>query len=566
MEPSTTLVTAGHRSDNVIPYGLKVPSVSISPDLISGILDTLDTPERVVLHDACGGFNDVVQVSAGSCLRVASLEIGPVRDQVLVGPTTLADFIATEGATTPFTNPAFATLQISKDRTYAIEVELNPVKLEFSDPKRVCIRLAGTVRILLWVREFDIPELEEPFDVPIPDPGPVYRSMRTMSSFDAARRRSFGGGAMRGRSGSGPGVAMAMSGGPMPMSGGPMPMSLAAWAYPAGSRLDVGEIGPIAPGGSGAWMDLLTVGTIEAEVCAPWDHVLTAAYARVDVFAQLAKGEATITVPTGDVERFYKRFFETRETWLLTRLTDRDQVHLCPTLSLVGPNGSTSPVIEFPDIEVSSFHVSSGSRQALTVAFDLQAGCQGIIEDVEHFIGSRDYGEISDERVIEGLIRNKWRHGGFDRSLRVTRTIRVNRGGNEEDATLRGRIALDLLTSVTVAVDADTRADFVRLSGYGRGIPEDVLLQDGTVVGPDKVDFGDPTNTPWSIFTLPSIVPQWSSDPEIREFQSRAYWDAYRFLARPFLRNPQWALVQYTRLEGVTQLFFGLGDIPTAFV
>jgi hypothetical protein len=565
MDPMTILATATHdRSPNVIPSKLRVTSVSISPDLLSGLVEALDSPDRVVLHDAVGGFNDVVQISAGTCLRVASLDLGPIADRVMVSATTLADFIATEAATSPFTNAALATLAISKDRSYAIELDLSPTQLVFGDQKQVCIRFAGSVRVVMWVRDFDFPEYEEPFEIPIPDPGPIYRARRSSSPLERARRGSFGASAMRLASMPASGTTMPMSGGPA--SGAPMPMLLPALSKLGGSTIDVGEIGPIAPGGDGLWVNVVELGTIQAEVCAPWDHVLAEAYARVDVFAYLSKGEATITVPAGDVDRFYKRFLQNRETWYLTRLTDHDQVRLCPTISLVGPNPSWWPVTEFPDIDVSSFHVNSGSRQALTVAFDLQAGCQGIIEDVEYFIGSRDYGEISDERVIEGLIRNKWRHGGFDRSLRLSRTIRVNRGGNEEDATLRGRMILDSLTFVTVALDADSRADYVRLGGYGRGIPDDILLQDGTVVGPDQVDFGDPTNTPWSLYTLPSVLPQWSSDPEIREFQSRAYWDAYRFMARPFLRNPQSAVVRYTRLEGTTQLFFGLGDIPSAFV
>ena len=195
-------------------------------------------------------------------------------------------------------------------------------------------------------------------------------------------------------------------------------------------------------------------------------------------------------------------------------------------------------------------------------------GCHGVIDDVEHFIGNRDYGVITDEFVVERVFKFKWRIGGFDRSFRLKRRIEISRDGNLEDADLKGRLDLQSLATVVFATDSDTRQDFIQIGGQARSVPTEIVTSDGIVLGPGDVDFGSPQATPWSMATRPAVGPDLSSDPEVREFQERAHIDAYRHIARPFATfttRPGSVTPQYTRLEVVTRYIFFLGQIPMVF-
>lgn len=307
------------------------------------------------------------------------------------------------------------------------------------------------------------------------------------------------------------------------------------------------------------------IGTLSLTICCNYEHEAYFELKRVDIYADLATHERTFDVPKGDTRVFYNEFLKDKEGTFTQPIGKTSRIYLTPTISLAGRNPSKTNITELPEFEVRVFHVGARPNQALAAAFDLMPGCKGIIEDVQHFIGDRDYGVISDEYLVERICKHKWRLGGFDRRITIERPIKITRDGREEDAYLHGILQFNSLDYVTIETDSNTRTDYIRLGGMSEGIPQYIRLRDGTIVGPDQVDFGNPQTTPWSLFTTLSVTPVWSPDPEVREIQLRAHLDAYRHLARPFARFPDWMYVVYTRVEGVTKFIFVLGELPSLF-
>lgn len=239
---------------------------------------------------------------------------------------------------------------------------------------------------------------------------------------------------------------------------------------------------------------------------------------------------------------------------------------LTPRVSVVGHNGAGQAVSELPDVEAEVFHVGGRGDQAMVVAFDLMPGCHGYIEHVQQFLCGADYGVISDEWVVERVLKNKWRLGGFARSLTQTQPVRIKRGDREEDATVDLSLSLDDLSVAAVECDANTATDYVRVGGPATGTPLILRLQDGTVMRPDQVDLGGPAALNWTVFTDPTLNPLLSSDAQMRQWQERAHMDGYRHLARPFAYFPEGGIdVDYARVEGVITHIFFLGSCWATF-
>jgi hypothetical protein len=249
------------------------------------------------------------------------------------------------------------------------------------------------------------------------------------------------------------------------------------------------------------------------------------------------------------------------------------RVYIAPVLSLVGRSPSNSAVTELPDFNVEVFHLGPSGHQALATAFNLTPASIGLVEEVQQFIGDYDYGVISDEYMIERVFLNKWRMGGFTRLFPVSAPVQVKKGdGTIEDIVAYGAFSLDALSWVRIDPHANTRSDLLKLGGDPGTASLTILsvkLRNGTVLGPDKVDFGPPKKYPWSVYTIAtSTTPALSNDDAVRGFQIRAHEDAYQHIAKPFaffpIKDP--LAIEMPRLDGIARTFYVIGNIPTTFI
>ena len=535
-------------ADNVIPTVDKRVAKSLSKRFLD-LVPRFD-PDAVVLHRADGGFNCVVELAATYCLRHVANQLDWPEVLVWVTPAELATFL--QGQATPFSTGALNSMSVDNDPSlrYAVRLVLKPLSLRFEAPRKVCITFDGYITLLHERRRTDpvIPQglLERLIDVgPGEPPGPPPSANPFKG--DQPRRSGW----------SEYGISNVSE---SALLGARLASANTYIIDSAAARL-IDTVHVIQADANKILQETATVGSASLTTCCDYFHELDSDLARVDVYAYMKTARSTVVVPHGDSQRFYDRFLASRERDLLAQMTQTSKIALTRTIALTGENPSQITVSELADIDASAFHVDLAPLQALVVAFDLQPGCQGTIEDVQHFIGDQDYGVISDEYMVERVCKHKWRLGGFDRAFRIASTIKIKRSGNVEDAQLRGSLELDTLDFVAIDTAADARTDHIRLGGWARAVPRDILLNDGNVVSPDKIDLGPPKPTPWTIFTTLSIDPEWSPDLEIREFQSRAHSDAFRHLARPFARSVVTATPEYSRLEGVTKQLFVLGSL-----
>jgi hypothetical protein len=280
-----------------------------------------------------------------------------------------------------------------------------------------------------------------------------------------------------------------------------------------------------------------------------------------------------VTPESGDARLFYDAFLATKEHNLAAQIAPVAQILLTPTISLAGRNPANSRIDEFTEFDTRVFHVIEHARHALCVAFDVVPSCQGIIENVRHFIGGYDYGVVHDEYVVERVVRHKWNEGGFDRSVGLANNVslKVKRDGRDstEDAMVFGRLLLNTLDAVELVPHPDLRTDVLSLGGQAQAVPDRVVLVDGTVLTPDNADLGPVQNTNWAVDISAAISVPSDPDPELRDFQMQAHRDGIRHLARPFSRFPTafgFPEVQYTRTEAVQKRVFFLGLLPRVFV
>jgi hypothetical protein len=333
--------------------------------------------------------------------------------------------------------------------------------------------------------------------------------------------------------------------------------------------VDIADFRMLSPGQPGGIDVIAAMGQLNLEISTNYFQVFNSDLKRVDIFADMTRAEIEIVNISADVKRFVDYGFLGQDGSDLKRaVLLKESIHLTPTISLVGKNPTNVAVTEIPDFNVQVFHVASGGAGALAAAFDLMPGCHGLVEDVQHFIGDMDYGVISDESLVEALLKHKWRIGGFSRQIPIRRPTKVMRNGNEEDATLRGHLDLYTLDVVALVTDANDRTDYVQLGGAASLGVDDILLQDNEVVGPDKVDFGGAQNHPWIINTAITYG-DLNEDPNLRAFALKAYYDAYRHLIQPFAAFPDGSgalTVSYSRVESVPGHVYFLGSIPEVFV
>jgi hypothetical protein len=529
MAIGTSATSTSYLADNVIPAVNKVGAISVA----DGLVITDDTnPNRVAVHQASGGFNSVVEIAGKYCQRLFGAQVNPRNILVRFSHEDLQAFIDEQD--TPFDTEFLNELQVTTNPSlkYAVGLTLTLAGLEFKAPSKVCVQYRGEVDLLHEVRDVDVPT-------------DLLDRLRVVAAEELTGDISESG-------------TSEPPPDPDPLSG--------AFSIDLVNEKVLGMFDDVVPEPEKQLSLVHRIGTIDLTLCCDYVSEPDSFLRRVDVWAELKTAEFDLEVPEGDVKRFYDRFLADTAESLENSIIELAQVHLTPTISLAGRNPSNVGVTEISEFDVSVFHVGAKPRQAMAAAFDLKPGCNGIVEEVEHFLGDRDYGVISDEYLVERVFKHKWRLGGFDRQLRIDRTIKVERDGNVEDATLEGVLRLDSLDYVSIDTDADTRSDYIHVGGSATGIPQRIRLGDGTIVGPDQVDFGAPQGAPWGVFTALSVKLDLSSDPEIAQFQLRAHLDAYRHVARPFARFPRTLKIWYTRTEGVTKHIFVLGDLPRAFV
>jgi hypothetical protein len=285
----------------------------------------------------------------------------------------------------------------------------------------------------------------------------------------------------------------------------------------------------------------------------------------VSVVANCTTGSVTSKDYTADAELLVNQCIGATG---IGKYLSKDTVRLSPVIALQGREAPGNTVDEWSDFEVSVFHLGEAPRQCLVIAFDLMPGCHGIVEHVQQFIGDYDFALISDEFVVETICKHKWKIGGFYRQLNVTQGIRFSEDDKVTDATLSGVLTLTTLDAVVIETDSNTGADGIRLAGVATMAATSIVAEDGSVVDPSSANWGEPTQIPWVLRTVPTLKDEPQSNTEIRQFQFAAHRDAYRYLGRPFANGSptdEDISIAYVRIEAITKyaLFLGtLNSIP----
>lgn len=505
--------------------GIAQPTVSYDPDLVA-------------LEQASGGFNSVVEFAARFCLAHFSYRarLGSLGQQITAAE--LDAFLTSESGS--LTTPELLALKVDPTSPlgYGLSVELSPTDITFSDPNRVCFVFSGALELEaeVYVRKSDPFERGALVDPYLRDPrGPVEQEGPLGPFVDTGEQGNV---SFRG---AGPGRGAIL-----------------------------GSLRPARGRGGGRETDFAPVaelGQVSVEVCAEYGFDVDFDLKHVRVYADMRTATTKLTTPaSGDGKLFWDKFLAGQEAALET-VYSPPLVELAPVVSMVGLNPANVTVDEMPDFDARVHHVGEHPQQALAVMIDAMSGCQGVIEDVQQFIGNNSFGVISDEWIVDRLFRHKWRLGGFLRALELRQTIQIKRNNQPEDATLHGWMTLDTLDQVAIQTDSTGRTDAVTLGGAATTRADSVILRDGSVVGPDKVDFGPPKSSPWTIFTAPEVNPVLSLDAAMRAFELRAHADAFRFLSRPFASLPSDSAAQiaYARIEGVLKRVFYLGSLSASF-
>ncbi len=481
-------------------------------------------PDTVGLADVTAGFNSVVEIAAGYCLRQYAAVMAMPDFVVGILPDDLRDFLTSQNV--PFQSSFVNGLKIPaglKTYFYTLRATFEASDIEFFNPHRVCVTYKGTA----FLSREDSPVPNVQFAAPPKKPG----------------------------NGAGPASLGATSG--SKRSGGSFGTVLTASV-----RANVGS-------GGGVPVSFNELGTFDMVICCDYAWNTQPALKRVDIYADLSTAKVTLNTPQGDAKRFFDQFLLDGSP--LTRHgMNASRIPLTPTLCLAGKNPVNVDITEISPFDVEVFHLGKKPRQAMVAGFNIKPGCNGTVESVGHFIGDFDYGIISDEYLIQRVFKHKFRLGGFYRHITAEVPVKVTRKGKTEDATENVVLELTNLDIVSIELDANSAIDYIRLGGYpGSAVltPQSVRLGDGTIVGPDKVDLGPPLKLPWTVFTRAETVEALSSDQQIKSFQLSAHKDAYQHIAKPFARFPEDDSLQvmYTRTEGVIKMVYFLGNIGSVF-
>jgi hypothetical protein len=291
-----------------------------------------------------------------------------------------------------------------------------------------------------------------------------------------------------------------------------------------------------------------------------------ATLAQIDVFAKTANSVAALILPPGDSERFWNQLLNVTADDAAALLASTAEIQLVPTVSLVGRNQAV--VTEFGRLDVSLGAVGKHPSDALAVCLDAMPGASGTVASVQQFIGSQDYGVLSDAYVVERVFNFHWRRGGFKRSYSYSQMARFDNQGTPVDGRIEGSVVLTSLDSVSLETESNTRSDYITLRGEAALTIQKITLEDGTEIGPsDEPALGRPQTQPWASYTQPSLIDKPIADPELRDFQLSLSIDGYRALACPLANapdSPPPVQASYGRLDAIRHYAMFLGKIDHA--
>jgi hypothetical protein len=249
-------------------------------------------------------------------------------------------------------------------------------------------------------------------------------------------------------------------------------------------------------------------------------------------------------------------------------LAGKFQFRLVPSLSLLGLEPINSKGVNMLEFQVDAIALAGEDFPVLAVGFNLKTACAGSPDHIQQFIGSFDFGTITDEFTIETLFKHKWGlPGRFSRTIPVSAPIHANVNNQGVDVTLDGTLQLNTLDVVTIDSDANTRTDVLSIQGTATVTVNDAVAQDGTRIGPDQIDFGPPEDVLWAFKSALLINAAFDTRPGIRTFEMTAYKGAYNFIARPFanLSDPSPVSPYYARLDAVVHRVYTVSLIGADF-
>jgi hypothetical protein len=545
-----TLTGVLYQQANVLPSARVRPNESIAPlRTVGGTLGFV--PGRIDPLQAAGGFNSVVELSAGTCLGSARNAMANVPLDETLAPADLTALAQTGASDGPLAAVGQMLPSLPADDYRGFRLTLNPDGLSFPDAHTVVIAFAvqiDFVRAVPLLPPPGNPWRNPAWRIPIPDPALFGSHMPEPTPYAMAFERS------------------------APIE--PRAMSFAE-RLPAGGGRVAGTTGAVEN------LAATPIGGFRATLEAPIKHVDDVARCRSRAFADLRQAQWTETPPPApqgneapsDLRLVYEACFAHWIDQASQLIEGPLDLPLSPTISLVGRNAAGAAVPEIPDCVVHVFPVQAAtSAQALVFAFETAAKCHGVDASVQHFIGPYPYGVISDEYIVGGVLHHKWNRGGFDRSINIQNNtqVKVKRNGHEglEDATVFGYEELDTLDTVAITTESNTRQDYIKLGGQAEVVATSLrMAADGQTFGPGDVDLGPVQAAQWGFLANVDLNRPLESDPELRDTQLKAEHDGTRHLARPFAffaDSGAGVQVVYSRVEGVSKQVFFLGDVdPT---
>lgn len=255
---------------------------------------------------------------------------------------------------------------------------------------------------------------------------------------------------------------------------------------------------------------------------------------------------------------------------VVAQLVETVGLSVIPRLSLTG----VSPQSKKADAvgsryDCKLFVARRRGKAALTVGVNLDQS-EGVPNMVPLFLAGQAYGVILNELAFEGALKYRWSLGHFHRELPfnepVTLKLKDTSVQSVFGGTSTGVLRLDDLSDVMIRTDSTTRSDYIGLSGSAALTVEEAVLDDGRVLEGDELENQDWGELTWSIATVPSVTPQFSSNLEIQKFQQKAHLHGYRHICRPFANNVVDVRVEYTRVDGASKHVLVLGGFDNYFI
>jgi hypothetical protein len=120
-----------------------------------------------------------------------------------------------------------------------------------------------------------------------------------------------------------------------------------------------------------------------------------------------------------------------------------------------------------------------------------------------------------------------------------------------------------------IEVNADTRVDQIEIGGIGHSKAEKIVLSSGKVINPGdsaELDFGGDQPVDWLVSFTPELDYLPDPEPELRAFIEKAYTDAQRHVARPFLNYTSNYELEYVTVNGVAKMFYSIANIEVPFI